>query len=65
MTADYLFPCPHPESVEKEELAQICPFCDDEHVQHQLEQLDKKSVSAIKQEMGGKKDEVGREGKAE
>ena len=63
ITAAYLFPCPHAESVEKEELAEVCPFCDDKEVQHQLEQLVEKRVSPVKQETGGKKDEVGREGK--
>ena len=45
-----------------EELPQVCPFCDDEDVQRQLEQLEKKGVSAVKQETGGE-DEIGREGK--
>ncbi len=63
--AAYLFPCPHAESLEMEELAEVCPFCDDKDVQHQLEQLVEKRVSPVKQETGGKKDEVGRDGKEE
>ncbi|KAK0507957.1 hypothetical protein JMJ35_009846 [Cladonia borealis] len=59
----HLHRCTHTEGVEMEELAQVCPFCDDEDVQRQLEQLEKKGVSAVKQEMGGKEDEIGRKGK--
>ena len=57
--AAYMFTCPHAESVEMEDLAEVCPFCDDKDIQDQLEQLVKKRVSAVKQEMGRKKDEVG------
>ena len=63
--AAYLFPCPHAESVETGGLAEVCPFCDDEDVQHKLEQLEKTRISTAKQETGGKKDEGGRGGKEE
>ena len=59
----HLHRCTHTEGVEMVELAQVCAFCDDEDVQRQLEQLEKKGVSAVKQEMGGKEDEIGRKGK--
>ena len=60
-----LFPCPHAESVELKELAEVCPFCGDKDVQRQMEQLEGTRISAVKEEMGGKKDEVGREGNEE
>ena len=65
MIAAYLFPCRQDASVELEKLSEICPFCDDEDVQRQLEQLVKTRVSTDKQEKGGKKDEVRKEGKEE
>lgn len=47
----HLFPChPYTETFEMEELAEVCPFCDDEDLQHRLE----KKVSVVKQEMGEK-----------
>ena len=61
----YLHPCKHAKSVEMEGLAEVCPFCDDVDVKRQLEQLENKGVSGIKQEMGEKEGEIGREGKEE
>ena len=53
--------CPCAANEETGELAEVCPFCDDKDVQHQLEQLVENSLSAVKQKTGGK-DEVGGEG---
>ena len=61
--AGLVLPCPNAESSEIDELAEVCPFCDDEDVQHQLEQLEEKRVATVKQEMGGKKDEAESEAK--
>ena len=60
--ASFMFTCPRSAKEEIGELAEVCPFCDDKDVQHQLEQLVEKSDSAVKQKTGGKKDEVGGEG---
>ena len=37
--AAFKHPCPQAEEVESGELAEVCPFCDDREVQHQLDQL--------------------------
>ena len=60
----YLDPCKDAKSVEREQLAKVCPFCDDEDVKRQLEQSERR-VEAVKREMGEKEDEIGREGKEE
>ena len=65
MISAYLRHCPDAEGFAMEELAESCPFCDDKDVQRQLEQSKEERISAIKQETGGKKDEVGREGNKE
>ncbi len=62
--AGLAFPCSsHAEITKVDELAQICPFCDNKDVQHQLEQLMEKKVFAVKQEMGRKMDEAESKGK--
>ena len=62
IVSEHLRHCTDAERVEMEESAEICPFCDDKDVQRQLEQSEEERISAIKQETGGKKDEVEREG---
>ena len=65
LTRAYLHSYTHAEGLEMEELAEVCPFCDDEDVQRQLEEVEKKGIHATRQEKGGKQDEIGREGKEE
>ena len=53
--AAYLFPCPHPETVETGELVEVCPFCDDEDVQHKLEQLEKTRFPLLSKKRAGRR----------
>ena len=61
--AGLVLPCHNAESSEIDELAEVCPFCDDKDVQYQLEQLEEKRVAAVKQKMGGGKNEAELKGK--
>ena len=63
--ASFMSTCPGTAKEEIGELALVCPFCDDQNVQHQLEQLVEKSGCAVEQKMGAKKDEVGEEGEVD